>query len=220
MGKNTLPMGPLLYEYLLSVSLRDTPLHQALRAETDQLEFGVMQISPDQGQFMALLVRLLNARRIIELGTFTGYSTLVMAEALRPDGRILACDIDKEWTDIARRYWQQAGVAGRIDLRLTPAEKTLGALIEGGEQGQFDLAFIDADKAGMLHYYEQCLALIRPGGLIMVDNVLWGGSVADPAYQSEDVNAIRRFNDFVFRDGRVDVSMVPIGDGLTLARKR
>jgi len=220
MSKSTLPIGPRLYEYLLSVSLRDTPVQQALRAETDQLEFGVMQISPDQGQFMALLVRLVNARWIIELGTFTGYSTLVMADALPPDGRIVACDIDKEWTEIARRYWQQAGVDDRIDLRLAPAGKTLQALLDAGEQEQYDLAFIDADKASMLDYYELCLDLIRPGGLIMIDNVLWGGSVADPSYQSPDVNAIRRFNEYVFQDERVDVSLVPIGDGLTLARKR
>jgi predicted O-methyltransferase YrrM len=220
MSKTTLPIGPRLYEYLLSVSLRDTPVQQALRAETDLLEFGVMQISPDQGQFMALLVRLVNARWIIELGTFTGYSTLVMADALPPDGRIVACDIDKEWTEIARRYWQQAGVDDRIDLRLAPAGKTLRALLDAGEQEQYDLAFIDADKASMLNYYELCLDLIRPGGLIMIDNVLWGGSVADPNYQSPDVNAIRRFNEYVFQDERVDVSLVPIGDGLTLARKR
>jgi O-methyltransferase len=169
---------------------------------------------------MALLVRLVNARWIIELGTFTGYSTLVMADALPPDGRIVACDIDKEWTEIARRYWQQAGVDDRIDLRLAPAGKTLRALLDAGEQEQYDLAFIDADKAGMLNYYELCLDLIRPGGLIMIDNVLWGGSVADPNYQSPDVNAIRRFNEYVFQDERVDVSLVPIGDGLTLARKR
>jgi predicted O-methyltransferase YrrM len=220
MGKTTLPLGPRLYQYLLSVSLRDSMIHRELRHETDKLEFGVMQISPEQGQFMALLVRLVAAKRIIEVGTFTGYSTLVMAEALSEDGKIITCDIDREWTDEAQNFWTRAGMANRIDLRLAPAMKTLQSLVDEDETGNFDLAFIDADKANMLNYYELCLKLVRRGGLIMIDNVLWGGSVADESYQSEDTNAIRRFNSFVHQDERVDISLVPIGDGLTLARKR
>lgn len=220
MGKTTLPLGPRLYQYLLSVSLRDSTIHKVLRNETDKLEFGVMQISPEQGQFMALQVRLIGAKRIIEVGTFTGYSTLLMAEALPEGGRIITCDIDREWTNRAQDYWARAGMANRIDLRLAPAMKTLQSLIDEDEAGCFDMAFIDADKANMLNYYELCLQLVRQGGLIMIDNVLWGGSVADESYQSEDTNAIRRFNSFVHQDERVDISLVPIGDGLTLARKR
>jgi len=220
MSKTTLPLGPRLYQYLLSVSLRDTLIHRDLRSETDKLEFGVMQISPEQGQFMALLVSLLDAKRIIEVGTFTGYSTLMMAEALPEDGKIITCDIDRDWTDIARQYWEQSGLANRIDMQLAPALKTLQSLIDEDEAGCFDMAFIDADKANMLNYYELCLKLVRQGGLIMIDNVLWGGSVADESYQSEDTNTIRRFNSFVHQDERVDISLVPIGDGLTLARKR
>jgi len=220
MGKTTLPLGPRLYQYLLSVSLRDSSIRRDLRNETDKLEFGVMQISPEQGQFMALQIRLIAAKRIIEVGTFTGYSTLVMAEALPEGGRIITCDIDREWTDRAQHYWERAGMANRIDLRLAPAVKTLQSLIDAGEAGCFDMAFIDADKANMLNYYELCLKLVRQGGLIMIDNVLWGGSVADESYQSEDTKAIRRFNSFVHQDERVDISLVPIGDGLTLARKR
>jgi len=220
MGKTTLPLGPRLYQYLLSVSLRDSSIRRDLRNETDKLEFGVMQVSPEQGQFMALQVRLIAAKRIIEVGTFTGYSTLVMAEALPEGGRIITCDIDREWTDRAQHYWERAGMANRIDLRLAPAVKTLQSLIDAGEAECFDMAFIDADKANMLNYYELCLKLVRQGGLIMIDNVLWGGSVADESYQSEDTKAIRRFNSFVHQDERVDISLVPIGDGLTLARKR
>jgi len=220
MGKTTLPLGPRLYQYLLSVSLRDSSIQRELRNETDKLEFGVMQISPEQGQFMALLVRLIEAKYVIEVGTFTGYSTLVLAEALPDDGKIITCDIDREWTDSARLYWERAHMADRIDLRLAPAIKTLQSLIDEDEAGCFDLAFIDADKANMLNYYELCLKLVRQGGLIMIDNVLWGGSVADDSYQSEDTNAIRQFNSFVHHDKRVDISLVSIGDGLTLARKR
>lgn len=220
MGKQTLNLNETLYEYLLSVSLRDTPLHRALRDETNRLEMGVMQISPDQGQFMALLVKLIGARRIIEIGTFTGYSALLMAEALPEEGRLIACDVSAEWTAMARRYWRQAGVDGKIELRLAPALDTLNELLGGGGAGTFDFAFIDADKLNLRNYYEHCLNLLRPGGLIAVDNVLWGGSVANPDDRREATVAIRRFNEFIFGDGRVDLCMVPIGDGVTLARKR
>ena len=220
MGKQTLDLNDNLYDYLLSVSLRDNPIQQKLREETDKLKWGIMQISADQAQFMFLLMKLINAKRIIEIGTFTGYSALVMADALPNDGKIIACDTSEEWTAIARDYWQQAGIASKIDLRLAPALDTLKTLIAAGQTESFDAAFIDADKQNMLNYYEYCLQLIRPGGLIMIDNVLWGGSVADPDKNDDDTNAIRATNQFVLQDDRVDISLVPIGDGLTLARKR
>ncbi len=219
MGKQTLNLNDALYKYLLSVSLRDTPLHRALREETNRLEMGMMQVSPDQGQFMALLVKLIGAKRVIEVGTFTGYSALLMAEALPDDGRLIACDVSVEWTTMARRYWRQAGVERKIELRLAPALDTLNELIAGGGAGTFDFAFIDADKLNLRDYYERCLSLLRPGGLIAVDNVLWGGSVANPDDRREATVAIRRFNEFIFGDTRIDFCMVPIGDGVTLARK-
>ena len=220
MGKQTLDLNDNLYDYLLSVSLRDNPIQQKLREETDKLEWGMMQISADQAQFMFLLMKLINAKRIIEIGTFTGYSALVMADALPDDGEIIACDTSEEWTAIAIDYWQQGGTASKIDLRLAPALDTLKSLITAGQTESFDAAFIDADKQNMLNYFEYCLQLIRPGGLIMIDNVLWGGSVADPNKNDDDTNAIRATNQFILRDDRVDISLVPIGDGLTLARKR
>ena len=220
MGKKTLDLTDRLYEYLLSVSLRDNPVQRKLREETDRLEWGIMQISADQAQFMYLLLKLINAKQVIEIGTFTGYSALVMANALPDDGRIIACDVHEEWTSIGKRYWEQAGVADKIDLRLAPALDTLEELVNDGQKERFDAAFIDADKQNMLSYYEYCLKLLRPGGLIMIDNVLWGGSVVDKDKNDDDTKAIRATNQFVFQDERVDVSMVPIGDGLTLARKR
>ncbi len=219
MGKKTLDLNDALYEYLLKVSLRDTEVLKSLREETNQLEMGIMQISADQGQFMALLVKLLNARRIVEVGTFTGYSSLVMAQALPGDGQIIACDISEEWTRVAKRYWKQAGVDHKIDLRLAPALTTLDKLLADGQSESFDFAFIDADKTGQQLYYERCLMLIRSGGLIAIDNVLWGGNVVNPEDQSEDTRAIREFNEFILNDDRVDISLVPVGDGLTLARK-
>lgn len=220
MGKKTLDLNDKLYDYLLSVSLRDNPIQKELREVTDKLEWGIMQISADQAQFMFLLLKLINAQRIIEIGTFTGYSALVMANALPDDGQIIACDTSVEWTDIAKKYWQQAGITSKIDLRLAPALETLNALTTEGQKNSFDAAFIDADKQNMLNYYEYCLQLIRPGGLIMIDNVLWGGSVADTDNNDDDTNSIRATNQFVLQDDRVDISLVPVGDGLTLARKR
>lgn len=209
-----------LYDYILSVSLRDLPVLAKLRQETAGLSNAGMQISPDQGQFMALLAKLTGAKKVLEVGVFTGYSSLVVALALPAEGRIVACDISEEYTRMARRYWQEAGVAHKIDLRLGPAADTLAGLVAAGEAGRFDFAFIDADKENYLVYYEHALQLLRPGGLVLVDNVLWGGRPIDPEAKDESTEAIRAINAKMGRDERVDVSMLPVGDGLTLARKR
>ncbi len=219
MSRQSLGLDEALYAYLLDVSLREDPLLARLREETAAMPQRSMQISPEQGQFMALLVRLMDARRIVEIGTFTGYSALVMAAALPEAGRVVACDISETFTAVAQRYWAEAGVADRIDLRIGPALDTLDGLIDNGEDGKFDLAFIDADKESYRAYYERVMTLLRPGGLVMVDNVLWNGSVIDPAKTDLDTEAIRAFNAFVRNDDRVELSLVPIGDGLTLARK-
>ncbi len=220
MGKKTLDLNDRLYEYMLSVSLRETALQKTLREETDRLSMGMMQISSDQGQFMAMLIRLTGAKRALEIGTFTGYSTLAVAAALPEDGHLVACDISEEWTAIAQHYWREAGISHKIDLRLAPALTTLAGLKIESDADYFDFAFIDADKLNQLAYYEHSLRLVRPGGLITIDNVLWGGSVADPANQSEDTRAIRDFNKFIHQDQRVEITLVPIGDGLTLAWKK
>ena len=220
MGKRTLQLDENLYGYLLAVSSREAPILKQLRDETDKLAEASMQISPDQGQFMALLLELLGARRVLEIGTFTGYSALVMAMALPDDGKIVCCDKSEEWTSKARRYWKEAGVDNKIDLRLGDALDTLDSLIEAGNENAFDFAFIDADKVNYQNYFERCLALLRRGGLIAVDNVLWGGSVINPEKQDDDTLAIRAFNNQLKDDSRVDISLVPIGDGLTLARKK
>jgi predicted O-methyltransferase YrrM len=209
-----------LYDYLLDVSLRENDIAGRLRAETAEHPQAAMQISPEQGQFMGVLVRLIGARHCIEVGTFTGYSTLCVALSLPDDGRIVACDVSEEWTAIGRAHWREAGVEGKIDLRIAPALETLDQLLGAGGAGEYDFMFIDADKSNYLHYYERGLKLLRTGGLIAVDNVLWGGSVIDPVKQDDDTNAIRELNRHVKEDSRVDLSMVPIGDGLTLARKR
>lgn len=220
MTKRSIPLTDSLYEYLLSVSLREPDLLLRLREETAALPSANMQIAPDQGQFMALLARLLDARRCLEIGVYTGYSSLALALALPDDGRIVACDVSEEWTAVARRYWKAAGVAHKIELRLAPALTTLDALIAQGQGGRYDLAFIDADKENYVAYYERALVLLRPGGLVVVDNTLWSGRVADPEDAEADTVALRHFNEYVHRDQRVDLSLVPIGDGLTLARKR
>jgi predicted O-methyltransferase YrrM len=219
MSNRTLGLSDALYDYLLSVSLREPEILAELRGETMAMAERSMQIAPEQGQFMALLVRLTGARRILEIGTFTGYSALAMALALPPDGRIVACDVSEAWTAVARRYWRRAGVEARIELRLAPATETLDALIAEGAEASFDFAFIDADKGRYLDYYERSLTLLRSGGLIAIDNTLWGGSVADPAKTDADTAAIRAFNAALHDDPRVELSLVPIGDGLTLARK-
>lgn len=209
-----------VYGYLLENSLRDDPLLKELRDETAQDEMARMQISPEQGQFLALLVKLTGARRLIEVGTYTGYSALVMARAMPRDGYLLSCDLDQGWTDVARSYWQRAGVAERIDLKLALATESLQALLNDGQQRSFDMAFIDADKENYDSYYEQCLRLMRPNGLIVLDNTLWYGRVADPRVNDVDTKAIRALNRKLKDDQRVDISMIPMADGITLARKR
>jgi O-methyltransferase len=220
MSNRSIALSPELYEYLLAHSLRETEVQRQLRERTAQLPDHNMQIAPEQGQFMALLARLLGARRVIEVGVYTGYSALCVAATLPADGVLVACDLSAEYTAIAGDYWQRAGVADRIDLRLGPAADTLTALLDGGAADSFDLAFIDADKTGYAGYYEQCLRLLRPGGLILVDNVLWNGRVLNEADADADTRAIQDFNRALHRDDRVDLSLAPIGDGLTLARKR
>ncbi len=219
MANRTVTVDDRLYDYILANTLREPPLLKELREETAKLPQAMMQISAEQGQFMALLVQLIGAKRTIEVGTFTGYSALVVALALPPDGQVIACDISKEFTDLGRRFWAKAGVAGKIDLRLGPALQTLDKLLSEGQAAKFDFAFIDADKTNYMNYYERCLRLVRPGGLIAIDNVLWSGAVANPADSEPDTEAIRAVNRHVHHDSRVSLSLVPIGDGLTLLRK-
>jgi caffeoyl-CoA O-methyltransferase len=220
MSSRTLQMTGQLYDYLLQASLREPPLLAELRAETAKLPMAAMQISPEQGQFMAFLVETIGARRTIEIGTFTGYSALCVALALPAGGKVIACDVSEEYTAIGRRYWSRAGVADKIDLRLAPALDTLANLLAEGGAGSIDFAFIDADKREYNGYYEAVLKLMRPGGIIAIDNVLWDGAVADPAKQDDDTRAIRALNEKLKADSRVSLSLLPIGDGLTLARKR
>jgi predicted O-methyltransferase YrrM len=219
-SNRTISLDDRLYQYLLSVSLREQPVLRRLRQETSRLPNASMQIAPEQGQFMALLIKLTGARKVLEIGTFTGYSALTMALALPPNGRLVACDVSREWTTIAARYWAEAGVAARIDLRLAPALETTAMLLDAGEALTFDFVFIDADKERYADYYEAALQLLRAGGLIAVDNTLWNGRVANPAAHDTDTLAIRAFNERLRDDLRIDLSLVPIGDGLTLARKR
>jgi len=208
-----------LRAYLVAHSARETPAQAGIREATRSHPAAGMQIGPEQAQFLGLLVKLIGARRTIEIGVFTGYSALAVALALPEDGRLLACDISDEYTRVGRPFWEQAGVAGKIDLQLGPATATLDARIAAGEAGQYDFAFIDADKSGYDAYYERCLLLLRPGGLIAIDNVLWGGSVARPA-KDVDTAALQALNAKIHADARVDMAMLPIGDGVTLARKR
>jgi len=220
MPKRVLSNGSELYDYLLSASSREDEIKKALRKETAALPDSRMQITPEQGQFMALLAKLIGAKRAVEIGTFTGYSALCVAEALPDDGQLIACDISEEWTSIGRSYWVKAGIADKIDLRIGPALDTLKELEKNGFTGTVDFAFIDADKANYDRYYEACLGLLRVGGIIVVDNALWGGQVADPSYQDEDTQAIRALNNKLRDDSRVDASLLPVGDGIYLARKR
>jgi len=208
-----------LNDYILSVSLREDPLLRRLREETAGDSMSMMQIAPEQGQFMALLVQLMGVRKALEIGVYTGYSSTCVAGALPAGGRLIACDVSEHWTAVARRYWREAGVYDRIDLRLAPALETLNELLENGEAGTFDFAFIDADKENYPAYYERVLELLRPGGLIAIDNTLWSGSVIDPREQDTDTRTIRAFNEALHTDTRVRISLVPIADGLTLALK-
>lgn len=220
MSNRTTNLDDRLHRYLLDHSVRESGLLRRLREVTAQQEFSNMQIAPEQGQFMALLVELTGAHRIIEIGTFTGYSALCMAEAMPENGRLLCCDVSTEWTDIARSFWREAGVDERIELHIAPALDTLDRLLAAGEGGRFDMAFIDADKTNYANYYDRCLQLVRRGGLILFDNTLWGGAVADPQEQDDDTRALRELNDRLLADQRISLSLVPIGDGLSLARVR
>ncbi|MDZ8262405.1 class I SAM-dependent methyltransferase [Nostoc sp. ChiQUE01b] len=220
MPKQSIGLDNQLYNYLLSVSLREPEILRKLRQETASHPRSGMQISPEQGQFMSLLVQLIGAKKTLEVGVFTGYSSLSVALALPTDGKIIACDVSEEFTAIARRYWLEAEVADKIDLRLAPALETLDRLLATGQAETFDFAFIDADKENSDAYYERSLQLVRPGGLIAIDNVLWSGQVADEQNQDESTQAIRALNEKLHHDERVTLSLVPIADGLTLAIKR
>jgi predicted O-methyltransferase YrrM len=219
MSRQSLGLSEPLHEYLVSVSVRETAAQRRLREVTASLPQARMQISPEQGQLLGLLVRLLDARRVVEVGTFTGYSALCMALALPEDGRLVTCDTSREWTDVAREFWHEDGVEDRIELRLGPAIDTLDELLRSGGAGRFDLAFVDADKPSYQAYYERCLRLLRPRGLLLVDNVLWSGRVADPAERDSDTEAIRGLNARLRDDSRVVPALLPIGDGLAMALK-
>lgn len=216
----TLAIDDRLYAYLMQHSLREVPLLQRLRDETARMPERRMQIAPEQGQFMALLIELIGAKRAIEVGTFTGYSSVCIARAMGPAGRLVCCDISEEYTAVARRYWAEAGIADRIELKLAPALATLDGMLGAGAAGQYDFAFIDADKTNYDGYYERVLKLLRAGGLVAIDNMLWSGAVADPQDQEPDTLAIRRLNEKLHADERVTTSLVTISDGLVLARKR
>ena len=220
MSRNYLALNDQSYNYLLDTSLRETEVAQRLREATGNLPEGGLQISPNQGQFMALLVQLMSAKKTLEIGVFTGYSALVVALALPDDGKIIACDISAEWTSIGLRYWAEAGVNHKIDLRLAPAVATLDALIADGQAGTFDFAFIDADKTNYDNYYERALQLVRKGGLIVFDNTLWYGKVADENEQDDDTVALRALNKKLQTDERIFMSQIPVGDGVTLVIPR
>jgi predicted O-methyltransferase YrrM len=220
MTARTLNLDDTLYHYLLDVSLRETPLLRRLRDETQALPMARWQVAPEQGQFLALLIKLIGARRVLEVGTFTGYSALSIAAALPEDGQLICCDIPGDYNATARRYWQEAGVAGRIELRLAPALETLARIEQEEGEGGFDLVFIDADKANYPAYLESALRLLRVGGLAVFDNTLWSGRVLEENPQSEDTRAIQALNRALKDDPRVDLSLLPLGDGLTLCRKR
>jgi predicted O-methyltransferase YrrM len=220
-GMPELPdLDPILDDYMARVGVREHPALASLRADNARHPRGSMQVDPEEGALLGLLVRILGARNVLEVGTFTGYSSTSMALALPPDGRIVCCDVSREFTDVARRVWAEAGVADRVDLRLAPATETLDALLADGGASTFDFAFIDADKAGYDAYYERALRLVRSGGVIAIDNVLWSGRVADPSVNDDNTAAIRGLNEKIAADDRVDHVLLPIRDGLTLARVR
>jgi len=218
--KQCIQVNEALYKYIVSVSLREPDVLRRLREETARHPRAVMQISADQGQFMNLLVKMLGVKRAIEVGVFTGYSSLSVALALPDDGKLIALDVSEEYTSIARRYWKEAKVDHKVDLRLAPGTESLDKIIAAGESGRYDFAFIDADKVNYLHYYEKLLVLLRPGGVIAIDNVLWDGKVANPAANDEDTVAIRKLNEHISKDSRVEISLLPVADGLFLCRKK
>jgi predicted O-methyltransferase YrrM len=221
MSTQSIGLSDNLYQYLLANSVREPEILVKLRAETEQHSLAMMQISPEQGQLMGLLTQLIGAKKYLEVGVFTGYSTLVVALNLPDDGSIVACDISDEFTSIARKYWEAAGVRAKIDLHIAPALETLDRLLGNGQAGTFDLAFIDADKDNYSAYYDRCFQLVRQGGLILVDNVLWGGKVAEPVIDdNKSTLAIKQLNQQIYDDDRVQISLIPIGDGLTIARKK
>jgi len=220
MSRQTTPLSEELYEYFLEVSVRESDIHKRLREETGKLENAQMQISPEQGQFMTLFVGAMGARKALEIGTFTGYSALCIALGLAEDGELIALDIDEEWPSFGRRYWAEAGVGHKVTFRPGQATDSLDELIDEGMEGDFDFIFIDADKRSLGDYYERSLGLLRPGGVIAVDNTLWEGKVADASVTDEATKAIRGFNATVIDDQRVTLSLVPIGDGVTLLRKK
>jgi predicted O-methyltransferase YrrM len=220
MASRTEFISEKITEYIVAHSLRDSPLLAELRAETAKIPEAGMQIPAEQGQFLALLVNAIGARRCIEIGTFTGYSALCVALALPADGKLLCCDVSDEWTRVGKPYWERAGVAGKIELVIAPATATLDARLASGEAGGWDFAFIDADKPNYINYYERCLKLLRTGGLIVFDNTLWSGAVADDSDQTDSTVALRQLNDKLHHDERVSVSLLSIGDGVTLALKR
>jgi len=219
MTKRMLVSDPI-EQYVERFGTSETPARRRLRAETAKLPQAGMQIGADQGALMALLIRLIGARRALEVGTFTGYSAMAVAEALPPDGRLVTCDVSEEWTAIARRYWRNAELDGKIELRLGDARATLAALRRESGDSSFDFAFIDADKSGYDHYYEACLQLVRSGGLLLIDNVLWSGKVADPEIRDQDTVAIRELNAKIAADPRVEACLLTVGDGVMLARKK
>jgi predicted O-methyltransferase YrrM len=220
MSSKTLGISDSLNSYIQNTCVKESDSLKALRIETSTLDMHMMQISPEQGQFMSLLVNLIGAKRILEVGVFTGYSSICLAQDLPDDGKLIACDVSEEWTSIAKKYWDLSGVENKIDLKIAPAIETLNQLKNQGFNDSFDMAFIDADKLNYIEYYNKCLELVRPGGLILVDNTLWSGSVADVSNQTEDTKVIRQLNEIIANDKRVKSSLITIGDGLTLAYKR
>tara|TARA_B100001179_G_scaffold210353_1_gene176917 strand:+ start:172 stop:834 length:663 start_codon:yes stop_codon:yes gene_type:complete len=219
MSSGILSYTSSLRQYVWQYGLREHPALKELRTETEKLPSSMMQICPEQGALMGNLIRLIAAKKTIEVGTYTGYSAMAVALALPDDGEVVACDVSEEWTSVAKKAWEKAGIANKIDLQLAPASNTLDALLAEGKEGSFDFAFIDADKTNYQIYYEQCFKLIRQGGVIVIDNVLWGGAVTDSNRNDADTEAIRDLNQFIATDERVSISMIPVGDGLTVAVK-
>ena len=219
MSSGILSYTSSLRQYVWQYGLREHPALKELRTETEKLPSSMMQICPEQGALMGNLIRLIAAKKTIEVGTYTGYSAMAVALALPDDGEVVACDVSEEWTSVAKKAWEKAGIANKIDLQLAPASNTLDALLAEGKEGSFDFAFIDADKTNYQIYYEQCFKLIRQGGVIVIDNVLWGGAVTDSNRNDADTEAIRELNQFIATDERVSISMIPVGDGLTVAVK-